>query len=416
MSQAKKIACQALLAFLLAMFWLPTRVEYSAPSRSGPLRLAFIDSTSPEARITLKKHLNDLDGVIGEWLNVDSDGNVSEEEDPGQDGGSPSATIDFIRARRPLTVLALVSDEPGSNRAFARLGDPSFRWRLEQQLLRSVGQFNFDGLLINFQDMQTADEAELRELIGELHDRLAARNKTIGVVLPADSFMDYKALGSRADMVVIKLYEDVHSSPGPLAPEWWSRRFIAERSRDIPADKLIFAVASTGREWSAAGDGAPQFVSFGAIMLATSSQHVPIRFDPGSRNPHLDYIDNEGARHEIWFLDAATAFNQIRSVVAWQAHGIALRELGAEDQSIWSFFKTLEAGRAFERDGIERLRCDEFAMRVGQGEVYRFKNAAADGRRSVELNESGDIVYESYDVVPRPWELEVSGLAPARCS
>jgi hypothetical protein len=114
-------------------------------------------------------------------------------------------------------------------------------------------------------------------------------------------------------------------------------------------------------------------------MLASTSQHVPVRFDPGSRNPHLDYIDNEGARHEIWFLDATTAFNQIRSVVARQVHGIALRELGAEDQSIWPFFKTLEAGRAFGPDGVERLHCDEFAMRVGQGEVYRFKNAAADG-------------------------------------
>src|SRR5438874_9659844 len=74
-------------------------------------------------------------------------------------------------------------------------------------------------------------------------------------------------------------------------------------------------------------------------MLASTSQHVPVRFDPGSRNPHLDYIDNKGPRHEIWFLDATTAFNQIRSVVARQVHGIALRELGAEDQSIWPFFK-----------------------------------------------------------------------------
>ena len=113
--------------------------------------------------------------------------------------GSPSATIDFIRARRPLTVLALVSDEPGSSRAFARLGDPSFRWRLKEQLVGSVGKFNFDGLLINFEDVQTADEAGLRDLIGELRTRLAAHHKTIGVVLPADSFIDYKTLGSLAE-------------------------------------------------------------------------------------------------------------------------------------------------------------------------------------------------------------------------
>jgi hypothetical protein len=54
MSEAKKIAWRASLAILLAMFWLPGRVDYSVPARLAPLRLAFIDSTSPEARITLK--------------------------------------------------------------------------------------------------------------------------------------------------------------------------------------------------------------------------------------------------------------------------------------------------------------------------------------------------------------------------
>jgi hypothetical protein len=169
MISAKKIALWASVGVLLLMAGATAYLRFlRAPPQSSPLRLAFFDGTSPEARIALQRHISDLDGVIGEWLKVDSSGNVVEEEDPNQDDANPFATIEFIRSKRLLTTFALVSDEPAMDRGFAHLGDPGFRQHLEQQLLSSVQKFQFDGLILNFDEFRWVDESGLRELISEL--------------------------------------------------------------------------------------------------------------------------------------------------------------------------------------------------------------------------------------------------------
>jgi hypothetical protein len=185
MITVKNIAHWASVGILLSIAGAMVYVKFlPAPSQPSPLRLAFFDGTSPEARVALERHIGDLDGVIGEWLKVDSSGNVSEEEDPEQDDANPSATVGFIRSTRPLTMFALVSDEPSRDRGFAHLGDPGFRQHLEQQLLSSVQKFQFDGLIINFDEFRWADESGLRELISELRASLAPSNKKVGVLLP----------------------------------------------------------------------------------------------------------------------------------------------------------------------------------------------------------------------------------------
>jgi peptidoglycan-N-acetylglucosamine deacetylase len=414
MISAKKIAYWAAVGVLLSIATAIVYVNFSpAPSEPYPLRFAFFDGTSPEARVALERHIGDLDGVIGEWLKVDSTGNVSEEQDPNQDDANPSAAVDFIRSTRRLTMFALVSDEPRIGRAFAYLGDPEFRLHLEQQLLNSVQKFQFDGLIINFDEFRWADRTGLRELISELQANLAPFNKKVGVLLPGEGRIEYRELGSVADLVVIQLYDDGDDSPGPLSRDLWWRRVIVDRSNEIPADKLVFAYASMGRDWTRlAEDGVSDFMSFGAIMRAAAMQHATINFDSTSLNPHFSYHESSGSAHDIWFLDAVTAFNQIKAIVAARPHGIALWELGAEDESLWSIFKDRLDRTTFDVHAIEYLHCDYIAMRAGRGEIYQFKNAGESARRSVQVSETGEIVYESFETLPRPWELQVTGVLP----
>jgi peptidoglycan-N-acetylglucosamine deacetylase len=414
MITVKNIAHWASVGILLSIAGAMVYVKFlPAPSQPSPLRLAFFDGTSPEARVALERHIGDLDGVIGEWLKVDSSGNVSEEEDPEQDDANPSATVGFIRSTRPLTMFALVSDEPSRDRGFAHLGDPGFRQHLEQQLLSSVQKFQFDGLIINFDEFRWADESGLRELISELRASLAPSNKKVGVLLPGEGRIEYGKLGSLADLVVVQLYDDGDNDPGPISRGSWWRRVLADRSNEIPADKLVFAYASMGRDWTRlADDGVSDFMSFGAIMRAAAMQHATIQFDAESLNPHFSYYESSGAAHDIWFLDAATAFNQIKAMVAARPHGIALWELGSEDESLWSIFRAHFDGTTLDVHAIEYLHCDYIAMRTGTGEIYQFKNVGENGHRNVQVGETGEIVYESYETLPRPWELQVEGVLP----
>ena len=153
-------------------------------------------------------------------------------------------------------------------------------------------------------------------------------------------------------------------------------------------------------------------MSFGAIMRAASMQHATIQFDAESLNPHFSYYESSGAAHDIWFLDAATAFNQIKAIAAARPHGIALWELGAEDESLWSVFRPHLDGTTLDVHAIEYLHCDYIAMRTGTGEIYQFKNVGENGHRNVQVGETGDIVYEGYEALPRPWELQVTGVLP----
>ena len=72
MIKVRTIAYWASIGIVLSIAGAMVYVKFlPAPSQPSPLRLAFFDGTSPEARIALQRHIDDLDGVIGEWLKVD---------------------------------------------------------------------------------------------------------------------------------------------------------------------------------------------------------------------------------------------------------------------------------------------------------------------------------------------------------
>jgi spore germination protein YaaH len=155
------------------------------------------------------------------------------------------------------------------------------------------------------------------------------------VLLPGEGRIEYGKFGSLADLVVIQLYDDGDNNPGPISRDSWWRRVIAERSNEIPADKLVFACASMGRDWTRlAEDGVSDFMSFGAIMRAAAMQHATIQFDAPSLNPHFSYYESSGAAHDIWFLDAATAFNQITPPSPSLASNRATRKAGKAGRSL----------------------------------------------------------------------------------
>src|SRR4030095_10198905 len=56
--------------------------------------------------------------------------------------------------------------------------------------------------------------------------------------------------------------------------------------------------------------------------------------DPGSLNPHFSYSDDSDRVHEVWFLDAVTAYNQIRAAERLGVQGTALWRLGSSGSSI----------------------------------------------------------------------------------
>src|SRR5207248_11748559 len=53
-----------------------------------------------------------------------------------------------------------------------------------------------------------------------------------------------------------------------------------------------------------------------------------------------DLDEEDESHHIVWFLDAVTAFNQMRAASGYHPAGFAVWRLGSEDPSIWSVFGT----------------------------------------------------------------------------
>ena len=47
-----------------------------------------------------------------------------------------------------------------------------------------------------------------------------------------------------------------------------------------------------------------------------------IQFDAATNNPHFSYDEDDGTKHQVWFLDGVTAFNQIHAADPYQPGGL----------------------------------------------------------------------------------------------
>src|SRR5262249_12667408 len=221
-------------------------------------RFAFIDATSPGAHVALAQHAADLDGIIGEWLTANLDGSISEVEDPEQDDANIPATLAIARRTPGLQILAMLSDQGGdaeqSNgiRAFAQLSNPMYRARLAREILALTRKYGFDGIVLNFENPVGVEETDFQTFLTELAAQLKP-DKKIAVLAPGDWQIDYKALAARSALVIVELFNEGLTGASALAPKAWSEEVVGLRTSDIPAEKLVFAVASFGRDWT---DGA----------------------------------------------------------------------------------------------------------------------------------------------------------------
>ena len=192
-----------------------------------------MDSTSEIAQAALTRHIPDLDGVIGDWLTANPDGTLTEEEEPTDPGNNIDAALKVVRSRS-LQILAMVSDGNAGQSGFVRLSEPKLRSKFEQEVIGAVQKHDVDGVVINFSHPAGIDEYAMRALLTELRTQLLPANKTVAVFVPGDAALNYKALAAACDLVIVELFNEELSEPGPLASASWSKNTAALRTSGYP--------------------------------------------------------------------------------------------------------------------------------------------------------------------------------------
>ncbi len=182
----------------------------------------------------------------------------------------------------------------------------------------------------------------------------------------------------------------------------------------MPAQKIVVAIANFAYDWPQAANkkwaSATEFSVQEALLHAYESE-TEIEFDDASLNPHYSYVDENNQVHQVWMLDAITAYNQLRASERLNVQGTALWRLGHSDTSIWGIWDATRPDDA-ARQKLADIAPGPDLILEGNGDVWRFIDTPKRGRRSFTYDAAADLFTdESYDAYPLSYDIDQIGAA-----
>ena len=72
--------------------------------------------------------------------------------------------------------------------------------------------------------------------------------------------------------------------------------------------------------------------------LHARESETDVNFNADALNPTFAYMEDNGIEHQVWYLDAVTALNQMRAARTAGIRTFALWRLGSEDRSLWKIW------------------------------------------------------------------------------
>src|SRR6266581_229341 len=334
----------------------------TVPASYDPLRAAFFVSWDPNSLASLKKHYKDIDLLIPEQLH----------------------------AVTPDGALTIVEYAVESHEA---------------------------GIVVDFEEVPDSSQAHFRAFIGELAPAMHAVGLKLMIALPArDDAYDYEYFGKQCDAIVLMNYDQhwPYSPPGPIAAQDWFAENLRQVVEVVPAQKIVVGIANYAYDWAAAPKkryGAAEEVSIQEALLHADESDANVEFDSDSLNPHYSYYDEHNRVHQVWFLDAITAYNEVRVSERLAVQGTALWRLGSADTSIWPAWDTTRPDDT-TRQKLTDLPPGPDLILEGDGDIWHFTDKPKRGRRSFEYDARSDLFTdENYDAIPLSYNIDQLGAA-----
>jgi cellulose synthase/poly-beta-1,6-N-acetylglucosamine synthase-like glycosyltransferase/peptidoglycan/xylan/chitin deacetylase (PgdA/CDA1 family)/spore germination protein YaaH len=391
----------------------PPTVPAPIVPTTRPLSVGFFINWDESSYESLKRNLDRIDWVVAEWSHLQDAPN----------GVNPLVTdvhipaLNWIRLTRPQTrIIPMVQnmvDEQWQHELLARaIADEPHRQTLINSLLSFVQDNKFAGICVDFEEPPVSSQANLLTFMQDLHAAFAARNLLVVEAVPfSDPDWNYKAYAAATDYLMLMAY-DQHwsgSDAGAVAAQDWFEQHLITQMRDLDASKTIIALGNYGYDWSNASNTADEVTFQEALITAHESSATPT-FDSATRNPYFEYDEEDQSHHKVWFLDAVTAYNQIRAASGYKPAGFAIWRLGSEDPSIWSIL----GGNG--NTSPDLLRSINYGYQVdfeGNGEVLKVMSRPQKGARDLQVDGSnGFIKSEQFTALPTSYVVQRTGDRP----
>jgi peptidoglycan-N-acetylglucosamine deacetylase len=407
----------------------PSQVELN--SGEG-IRAAFYDPNDAAGFSSLREYARQIDLLYPEWLHLlTQDGRIKAINDQ----VLPPKPYDLIENgtvhQVDEQVMPLLKSEDGGPEVFPMvnnfdgtdwvqivdfLNDRDARTEFRQEIAAFLATDKYRGLMVDFEDFDLKKGRDgfvalLRDLSQDLH----RKGMKLYVSVPArNPDFPYRASADVADGLILMNYDEHYSgvggSPGPIASQDWFTKNLVEAKKVIPLDKLICALANYGYDWPERKHGnlpageKDAVVSVQEAWLAARDSEADVSFDGASLNPHITYLDEHDHRHDIWFMDAVTALNEMRAARQLGIRTFALWRLGSEDRSLWKIWDfPLESSAPSK---LADIPPGQDVDMEGNGDVLNIEATPTNGSRNIDLDSSTQLIMnETIDSLPEPYRV-----------
>jgi cellulose synthase/poly-beta-1,6-N-acetylglucosamine synthase-like glycosyltransferase/peptidoglycan/xylan/chitin deacetylase (PgdA/CDA1 family)/spore germination protein YaaH len=375
-----------------------------------PLSIGFYINWDESSYASLKRNLDHLDWVIAEWSHLQAapDGSTSLVTDV------DAPALNWIRLTRPqVQVIPMVQnlvDEKWQPELLARaVSDEPGRQLLIAALTDFVQQNKFPGVCVDFEEPPATTQPALLTFIQELHQAFAAKGLFVIQAVPFDDpDWHYKDYAAATDYLMLMAYDQhwAASDPGSVGAQDWYERNLANRMRDLDPTKTIVALGSYGYNWTE-GEKDANEVTFQEALITARDSEAKVTFDPATRNPNFEYDEDDGSHHIVWFLDAVTAYNQMRAASGFKPAGFAIWRLGSEDPSVWS---VLGNSQTASPNVLSRIVYGYDVDFEGSGELLKVVSRPQDGWRNLDIDGgNGFINNEEFVATPSSYVIQRGG-------
>lgn len=262
------------------------------------------------------------------------------------------------------------------------------------------------GVLLDWQGIDPTYAPRLTAFLAKMRDTLHRQKRALWISIPVGSDLhafDLEHLPTAVDYFVAQLHDKSAEDdpPGPVASQSWFEGWLNTLLAYGEPRQWIVSLGSYGYDWNKTTHHTAT-ISFADVMARAQRAGVePVTSTAPDYNPGFQY-DLEGDSHEVWFLDAATFANQLRTTSEEGCGGIMVNQLGTEDPAIWALLNR-HSPDALTTLGQQKVIDPKSAIaQIGEGDFLRAELSTRPGQRSFATDEKGSIIetYEQWPIYP----------------
>ncbi|MBC7382195.1 MAG: glycosyltransferase [Bacteroidia bacterium] len=383
-----------------------------------PIKAGFFVNWDIQSYLSLRDHIGKMNVVLPEWFFVsDSSDEIA------IDFNDVSLKALAIMRKNNVHIVPMVSNyfnQKWNGKNVARIiHDPVRKKKFIASIIYNLKKYKFNGVNIDFEELnETTDEYIIsfqKDLYNTLHKNGFMVTQDVS---PFNEDYNYKELIKYNDFIFLMAYDQHNESsyPGAVAAQNWIENGLDQALKVIPAEKVVLCISAYGYDWVKGFEGA-NITYQEAVAIASESDTIP-HFNNHTYNLNYTYWDEEDKEHEVYFTDAASAYNAMRTGEDFGTAGCALWRLGSEDERIWNFYDKNLGIDSIKNKPPVTLQLKEIAASVnvdyiGAGEILNVVTSPSKGVIHFEYDSIDQLISEEkYIELPSGYVIRKAGEKP----